>query len=136
MTTKVKTTMEDLKDEITELKLLDIRKDISSLKDVICTELLEIKEHVKKTNGSVAKVTAENFALQQEFREHCILSNEITAKAEENIKKLSVVEEETKVFRWITKHPKIVGSVIVIPFLYFGGEAVVNIVKTLISLFL
>jgi hypothetical protein len=127
MAAKAKITVEDLKDEITELKLLDIRKDISSLKDVICTELLEIKEHVKKTNGSVAKVTAEHMALRYDFDSHCN-NNDV------NKETLVKVEKETRVVRWLTTHPKTILAILAAVITPMGIDSIKDLIEWVMKL--
>lgn len=109
---RTKHTLEDLKEEITELKLSDIRKDITALKEYLTTsndvterKIDELIKHVKTTNGSVAKVTSEHMELQQEYSKHM----EMHTKTAETIDK---IDKETKVVRWIMKKPVIVGIVI------------------------
>lgn len=136
MAIKAKTTVEDLKDEITELKLSDIRKDISSLKEALVSELVnvkneltETKEHVKKTNGSVAKVT------EQQIKTELILTNHIKLDAD-HWEELEVVKKDTKVMRWLMNHPKVLIAIAAIPFLFLsvkGVEGIISVLRDLIK---
>lgn len=101
MPAKTKYTVEELKEEITELKLSDIRKDITSLKQEFGEKLDKLIGHVEKTNGSVAKVTEQSYRLEQLQSIH----------REEDAKhwgRLEKIDEETKVIRWVSKKPKII----------------------------
>lgn len=101
MPAKTKYTVEELKEEITELKLSDIRKDITSLKQEFGEKLDKLIGHVEKTNGSVAKVTEQSYRLEQLQSIH----REEDAK---HWSRLEKIDEETKVIRWVSKKPKII----------------------------
>lgn len=136
MALKTKHTVEDLKDEITELKLSDIRKDISSLKEVLVSELIDVKkeltetkEHVKKTNGSVAKIT------EQQIKSELILSNHIKLDAD-HWEELETVKKDTKVIRWLMNHPKVLAGLAIIPFMFLsvkGVEGIISVIEDIVK---
>lgn len=105
-----------LEEENLELKLNDIRKDITVLEEKLCLKLDEIITHVKETNGSVAKVTEANNKLRASFQSHCI-------EAATKLEKLDKVDEETKTVRWLFKHPKIWYIVVVLFIIVVSNEA-------------
>ena len=133
MALKTKHTVEDLKDEITELKLSDIRKDIAVLTEFVKQEFTDIKkdinetkEHVKRTNGSVAKVTAEHMALRYDFDNHC--NNNDTNK-----ETLVKVEKETRVVRWLTTHPKTAFSLVLLLITPMGIDSIKDLIDWILK---
>lgn len=133
MALKTKHTVEDLKDEITELKLSDIRKDIAVLTEFVKQEFIDIKkdinetkEHVKRTNGSVAKVTAEHMALRYDFDNHC--NNNDTNK-----ETLVKVEKETRVVRWLTTHPKTAFSLVLLLITPMGIDSIKDLIDWILK---
>lgn len=92
-------TVEDLKDEITELKLSDIRKDITALKDNFGVKLDKLISHVEKTNGSVARIQEQANITQAKVEEHNRLIDKIDTKTEK-------IADETRPIRWLLKNPR------------------------------
>lgn len=134
MALKTKHTVEDLKDEITELKLSDIRKDIAVLTEFVKQEFIDIKkdinetkEHVKRTNGSVAKVTAEHMALRYDFDNHCN-NNDV------NKETLVKIEKETRVVRWLTTHPKTILAILVAVITPMGIDSIKDLIEWVMKL--
>lgn len=108
MATKNRPTFDNLKEEIVELKLTDIRKDINALKEALVSELIDVKkevtetkEHVKTTNGSVAKVTEQAFKLELQYEGH-------QAEDKRHWEKLDKMDQDTQTLRWLSKRPKLV----------------------------
>jgi hypothetical protein len=129
---RIKKTIDVLKDENLELKLSDVRKDVLFLEEKMCSRLdkiddniLELIEHVKKTNGSVARVQEQANKIEQTEKDHF--------EFRENIDK---IDEETKTIRWLIKHPKTLGAIIILPFMFLsvkGIEGVIEVVSKIIT---
>ena len=122
-----------LEEENLELKLNDIRKDITNL-DKSLTERLnssdsvlnKILVHVEKTNGSVARVTEAHNILEREYKNHCIIG-------EEQLQKLSKIDDETKAVRWFLKHPRLWWTVTFILIVIFTNNEITTAILNLIS---
>jgi chromosome segregation ATPase len=93
------TVVEELKDEITELKLSDIRKDITSLRNTFGSKLDTLIGHVEKTNGSVARIQDQANITQARVEEHNRLIDKIEIETEK-------ISEETRPIRWLLKNPR------------------------------
>jgi len=109
-----------LKDENLELKLSAIRASIETIKDSnkvehdeIMNELHSILQHVKKTNGSVARVTERLARLEQD---KLLKDKELQELAES----VAIESKQTKLWRTISSNKWVM--ILLLVFIYMLGS--------------